>query len=1215
MTLKLSIPSTSLSNDRHSQQNNNHSGNKRFSSFFSRFHKSRQDSNNNNKNSNKNTNSANNNSNNNVNNSNNIINNKNNKQYDTLYKQFEPINLPNLSPPTSLFSSVMASTAVSPSQQKLFYNSDDEEEEDYNNDFNSDSRNSEYYSVSTITNSSQNRGSDSSYLLNMPLFNSPSTTGASSSILPKADDISANRNTKEDPNNTLFYSYYNNNTRNNDITSQPNNNLHFNSKLNNEILEPRFTSSINNNKHTPDHLNTNNDNNNNNTSINSIQPQINHISSINTTTLSQTISHDPSIDLISKSPFTFLTQNSTNDNIIHNNFHPNTGYYTDKSSSPSELNFNQTNLEIFHSQDQTSSSAVTSNSVRNPIAPNNATTTTTKSTNVLLPGFTLSDTKTSLTKPKSSSPSSETKLRMQKQIIDDDSDIFASSAITNDVIQTVSGNEKFQINKSLKANPDLVSAYTPLDSHINASSSIHDIKVKEANSQTSAFLQSSNNKTSSSILKTSPASKYEEDCSNKNNNNTIVQLPDIETTSIGTKLPLDDTTKNSLNANNDANRAQYQDNTTKPSQQVSSQFASAPSTMDSPSSPLPETPSTLSHQKSHRRSASSPVSASPEISSPSIAPNSPRKSIHSTSSRASSAFSKLFKSSSSSTLARNSMILSSKSKNFPHSHNNSLNATPSNTTGSTTLASSGSSSSLSSKPPRSLSKRRSSFSSVFSLSSSTTTANTINSITSSPSKPASVKSGKITNLSAQAIRENKRLYEEFKNLDSEYHKFTSKSGVHRTNILRLSLLSFLRTNAPSSKPHMPSPVNPYELSCSIEDLLKRLKTYQRWWTALATCLKDREKPVQTSDRSAYLEAISGLASRPEWFIIHTWDQQQNIENTSTKGSSQQANNATRAQFAQIKQYQEIYADLLVTTLNWSLGKLSSLKNVPISLHAFTGKILGYSFFFVPDVAYPLLYTLRVSPENMQRIVKVSFPDTRNNNNGSHYNSNDGITSTTETANNNKSSSANRFKTRVNSSDEADNQLDILKSLVMDYFPKHVSKLIGYTGLAKSSLSASSNKHKTSSASSSDSLNTLLNNGFNNVISTKPKCPVKIPELYGPWICLWTSFNSDLFFSFFKHYYNIVTILLSPLFSSSGIDLSGSLSDNNKFDFANSTFSSSTLLSSIHLAAPGLLVLHSYLLSGLDSFIHPRKNYSAPSGNSNASNSSNGKNSLLKSSLL
>lgn len=286
-------------------------------------------------------------------------------------------------------------------------------------------------------------------------------------------------------------------------------------------------------------------------------------------------------------------------------------------------------------------------------------------------------------------------------------------------------------------------------------------------------------------------------------------------------------------------------------------------------------------------------------------------------------------------------------------------------------------------------------------------------------------------------------YEEFKYLDSEYHRFASKTGVNKANVLRLALLPFLRQQRGEF------------VKISVEETMKRVRILQKWWVGILASLRDRERPVSGSDRSAYLEAVSGLVARNEW---------------------SQVTDSVRAEFR----------SLICDTLRYVVAKLS-LKTVPITFAAFAGKILAYAFFHAPGVAQVLLHLLGPSKSDIDRITKGSFSNV-----SPQY-----------------------------------TDLDNAAELVRDSFPSHIGQLIACTSLPK-----------------------------------QPSAPPQVHELYGPWARRWTAFNSDVFNSFFKHYYSIISSLLPA-----------------------------ELPWNAHLAAPGLIIIHSYLLRTLDSTVHLKRDIS------------------------
>jgi hypothetical protein len=295
---------------------------------------------------------------------------------------------------------------------------------------------------------------------------------------------------------------------------------------------------------------------------------------------------------------------------------------------------------------------------------------------------------------------------------------------------------------------------------------------------------------------------------------------------------------------------------------------------------------------------------------------------------------------------------------------------------------------------------------------------------------------------------NKRDHEAFKNLDSEISRFGSKTGVHKANVVRLALLPFLRQQRAE-----------FGNVASVTEASFRIKVLQKWWVSILSTLRDKCHPIANSDRNCYLEAISGLLSRSEWH------------------SPSYVNTTTRY----------IYESLLYDTIKLAISKLC-LKNLPLSLAAFCGKVLAYAFFFAPGVAPVLIHLLRVSQDNIDRVVSTTF------NANSELTLNDAI------------------------------------NLVKNEFPVHITRLVGHSrGIQPDP------------------------NDPNNRL--RPKAPPQLPDLYGPWSRRWASTNSDVFIAFLKHYYSIISCLLP-----------------------------NDLPWNAHVASPGLIVIHAFMLGGLDSAV-------------------------------
>lgn len=166
----------------------------------------------------------------------------------------------------------------------------------------------------------------------------------------------------------------------------------------------------------------------------------------------------------------------------------------------------------------------------------------------------------------------------------------------------------------------------------------------------------------------------------------------------------------------------------------------------------------------------------------------------------------------------------------------------------------------------------------------------------------------------------KQLLKQLKRLEVDLAKFTSKHpGVLKTNILRTTLLPFLRSSTLEAS--FPPDSRIYKSLASISTVL-----LLKWWATLLAALTEKQQPVSSTDRNAYLECISRIIARHEW--LHEDD---------------------------LREYQ----NMLVSTMEYCIDKLQVLKFVPIATSAFVGKVFAYSFFHLPKVSSALLFLLNV----------------------------------------------------------------------------------------------------------------------------------------------------------------------------------------------------------------------------------------------------------------
>ncbi|GME95895.1 unnamed protein product [[Candida] boidinii] len=154
---------------------------------------------------------------------------------------------------------------------------------------------------------------------------------------------------------------------------------------------------------------------------------------------------------------------------------------------------------------------------------------------------------------------------------------------------------------------------------------------------------------------------------------------------------------------------------------------------------------------------------------------------------------------------------------------------------------------------------------------------------------------------------------EFKKLEHYLIKFNSikkKNNINKTNILRLTLLPFLRTNSFSWSNL------PYHL-ISDKLLLTSTNCLNKWWDSLLNALLDNSPQFQipSLDKSVYLECISRIISRWEWLFL-------SAGSLSSQYHSNEIFNPILIEFK----------NLLLKTLEYSISRLN-LKKVSLSISA------------------------------------------------------------------------------------------------------------------------------------------------------------------------------------------------------------------------------------------------------------------------------------------
>ncbi|RDW94369.1 DUF1765-domain-containing protein [Coleophoma crateriformis] len=208
-------------------------------------------------------------------------------------------------------------------------------------------------------------------------------------------------------------------------------------------------------------------------------------------------------------------------------------------------------------------------------------------------------------------------------------------------------------------------------------------------------------------------------------------------------------------------------------------------------------------------------------------------------------------------------------------------------------------------------------------------------------------------------RKKDELWSAFRSLDNDFSKFQSKTSALKTNVVRTTLLPFLRNHAdhPSIKVLRP------------EDLDRRANILNKWWNGLLEMLEGRaNQTVSGTDRPILLEAVTGIMMRPEWRLPpspfapladHPLEEFEQPRRKSTSSS----------QFLIESVYHNIrimFIQNLLSQMSLVVDKMS-LRHAPASLVTFCGKATAYAFVFVPGVADVLVRIWQLPFEMLRRV--------------------------------------------------------------------------------------------------------------------------------------------------------------------------------------------------------------------------------------------------------
>ncbi|KAH0556428.1 hypothetical protein GP486_005652 [Trichoglossum hirsutum] len=232
-----------------------------------------------------------------------------------------------------------------------------------------------------------------------------------------------------------------------------------------------------------------------------------------------------------------------------------------------------------------------------------------------------------------------------------------------------------------------------------------------------------------------------------------------------------------------------------------------------------------------------------------------------------------------------------------------------------------------------------------------------------PSIRSSFSSERLQSLPAEASRKKDELWSVFRSLDSDFNKFQSKSSALKANVVRSSLLPFLRNYA---QHHSNKNLRP-------EDLDRRTNILNKWWTGLLESLGGKiNMTISGTDRPVLLEGITGIMTRPEWRLSPSsfapLADQSFRNNPKSRSTSSLESSASEFITESVHHnVRNMFIQNLLAQVRFVVDKMS-LKQAPSSLVTFCGKALAYAFYFCPGIAEALVRLWAVPPGAIRRVL-------------------------------------------------------------------------------------------------------------------------------------------------------------------------------------------------------------------------------------------------------
>jgi hypothetical protein len=197
------------------------------------------------------------------------------------------------------------------------------------------------------------------------------------------------------------------------------------------------------------------------------------------------------------------------------------------------------------------------------------------------------------------------------------------------------------------------------------------------------------------------------------------------------------------------------------------------------------------------------------------------------------------------------------------------------------------------------------------------------------------------------------------------NRFQAKPNALKANVVRSSLLPFLRTYHAHASVHKLRP----------EDLDRRATILSKWWSGLLELLNNKNnQSVSGTDRPAILDGIIGIMERPEWRLapspLAPLSDRSRKEYLASSASSASITSMESSDFVTESVFhnvRNIFTQNLLGQMGFVVEKMS-MRNAPASLVSFCGKTCAYAFFFCPGIADVLIRLWNPSMDLLSRVM-------------------------------------------------------------------------------------------------------------------------------------------------------------------------------------------------------------------------------------------------------